>query len=204
MFIDWQSPDGEWKSIPQPSFFALEKIYYRLNQLMPLVKGKSLSEAYDTDNKVEFLLDHITSLLGLNPEEAELSDLEALLISPGYILPKIEPGVKGKKKKTTSNSRLIASIWLASSMADTLLLLNNFSHEQALEILEARSELVDPEGTYKRKAQLRAKDSYKDTLAKNKDKIKSLLGKKRNEDKEKKKAKENIKKNLLSRKPKNN
>lgn len=205
MFLDWQSEDGTWKSIPEPSFFTLEKVYYRLNQIMPLLKGRTLTEAYDMDDKVEFLLDQIVSLLGLDPEEAELSDLEALLVDPGLILPKVDPNVKKKnrKKKKTSNSDLIASIWLASSMSDTLLLLNTFSHNKAIEILEARSKLVDPEGTYKRKMQEKAKDSYTDILAKNKDKVKALM-KKRNENKDTQKAKENIKKNLLSRKPKVN
>lgn len=202
MYLDWQDSEGNWKTIPEPSFFTLEKVYYRLNQIMPLLKGRTLTEAYDMDDKVEFLLDQIVVLLGLDPDEAELSDLEALLINPGLILPKPEPNVKRSKKKT-SNSELIASIWLASSMSDTLLLLNTFSHNKAIEILEARSKLVDPEGTYKRKMQQKAKDSYTDILAKNKDKVKALL-KKKNENKETQKTKENIKKNLLSRKSKIN
>ena len=216
MFIDWTDGEGEWHTIPEPSYNQTQIIYHRLTQVVKACgEMSSFSVSYDTKPEVEFYIHEILRTLKLDPDEMDMTSIMKLLIDPGLILrQKVKKKEGGSDGKGASREELIAGLWLGcESLSDVMLLLDNFTTNQVMDISDARARMRDPEryrkNQFKEKAKQKLKDEAKTFAEKHGIEIK---GKKKTKDsgktdvsneKRKQRAAELIERNKIgSKKPK--
>ena len=164
MFIDWQDEFEEWHTIPEPSYSQMQKIFYRLNRIAAICGSSASFEiAYDTSSEVEFQTNEILKILGLNPNDLDMGSVKKLLIDPGLIVKKDAKKKVSSSGKGSSREELIAGLWLGcESLSDVMLLLDNFTVDQVMEISNARAKMRDPEKYRKNQLKEEAKQKVKE------------------------------------------
>ena len=164
MFIDWQDEFEEWHTIPEPSYSQMQAIFYRLSKIANICGNSSSFEiAYDTNTEVEFHTNQILKTLKIDPEELDLGSIKKLLIDPGLIVKKDTSKKVSKSAKGKTREELIAGLWIGcESLSDVLLLLDNFTIDQVMEISNTRAKLRNPEKYRKDQIKQEAKQKVKE------------------------------------------